>query len=662
MLNADAISQLRQLKSDIHDNKIVFPGTVKATNGRFGFVALDEGRDVFLPPEEMQKVLPGDRVNVTEQEVEKGKTQGAVDELLETRLSTFVGRYLIKGKGHFVVPETPGINRWIFIPPKERMNAKPDDYIYCEIHKHPIKDGKGQAKILRVIGKTGDPGIERALTLATFDLADAWPEPVQAQVDSLGEQDIQARESDREDRTGQPYVTIDSPGTQDMGDALLAEPNPTGWTLSIAIADPTSVIEPGSAAEQEAFNRATAIYFPGEPLPMLPDGLSTRLCSLMPEVNRLALVCDLQVNNDGSLGDYSFHQAVIRSQRKLSYELVANLIEGREDDDIKALPDAVANSLDQLHQAATALRKWRAEHALLSGDRPEFRLRLDENRRIRLIEPSVQNEAHRLVEECMVAANRCAADFLSQQPSGLFIQHSGLRDDRIDNIRTLLQSHAPELAEVDATSATGFRQLMTQTEQLTAEVPVKAIISRQLARAELGFQPAPHQGMGLNAYTTFTSPLRKFSDFYVHRLIKSALWDHPLKALTSEQLDALQQAQINARQAANSLEAWLKSDFARTLGDAPMTGTISRTVPAGFFVRLDANGLEGFVSCKDLEGKYGFDPVTLRLIHNKNGRIFQLEQPVKVTFANVDDERRQINFTLVEAEEIQSGSNDTNNG
>jgi len=649
MLNADALSQLRQLKSDIKDNKVVFPGTVKATNGRFGFVALDEGRDVFLPPEEMQKVLPGDRVNVTEQEVEKGKTQGVVDELLETRLNTFVGRYLVKGKGHFVVPETPGINRWIFIPPKERMNAQQDDYLYCQIHKHPIKDGKGQAKVLRVIGKAGEPGIERSFTLATFDLADTWPDAVRTQADSLSESDIESREAGREDRTDRPYVTIDSPGTQDMDDALLAEPNATGWKLSIAIADPTAVIEPGSPAEQEAFRRATAIYFPGEPLPMLPDTLSTRLCSLMPDTKRLALVCDLQVNNDGSLGDYQFHQAVIRSHGKLSYELVSNLIEGREDDEIKALPDTVSNSLDQLHQIATALRKWRNEHALVNGDRPEFRLRLDENRRIRLIEPSVQNEAHRLVEECMVAANRCAADFLGQRDKGLFIQHPGLRDDRTDNVRALLEGYAPQLADIDATSAAGFRDLMKQTDGLVAEVPVKAIISRQLARAELSFTPAPHQGMGLAAYTTFTSPLRKFSDFHVHRLIKSILWQESLNELNDDQLAELQQTQIRARQAANSLENWLKSDFAKTLGEGAMTGLISRTTPAGFFVRLNANGLEGFVSCKTLEGKFSFDPVTLRLIHNKNGRTFQLEQPVTVTFSGVDDERKQIQFNLVDA-------------
>ncbi|MAO13278.1 ribonuclease R family protein [Marinobacter sp.] len=652
MLNADALNQLRQLKTDIKQNKVVFPGTVKPTNGRFGFVALDEGRDVFLPPEEMQKVLPGDRVNVTEQEVEKGKTQGVVDELLESHLTTFVGRYLIKGKGHFVAPETPGINRWIFIPPKERMGAEPDDFIYCQIHRHPFKDGKGQAKVLRVIGKAGQPGIERAFTLANFDLADAWPDEVQKQADALSEESVATHTDGREDRTEQPYVTIDSPGTQDMDDALMATPNATGWTLSIAIADPTAMIEPGSPAEEEAFNRATAIYFPGEPLPMLPDSISTRLCSLMPDVPRLALACDLQVNNDGSLGDYSFHQATIRSKGKLSYELVSHLIEGREDDEIKALPDEVANSLDQLHQAATALRKWRAEHALLSQDRPEFRLRLDENKRIRVIEPSVQNEAHRLVEECMVAANRCAADFLTGQGKGLFIQHPGLRDDRADNIRKLLESHAPHLAGHDANTAEGFKALMKHSDQLQAEVPVKAILSRQLARAELGFDAAPHQGMGLDAYTTFTSPLRKFSDFYVHRLIKAALWNTPIKPLNSQQLEALQATQFRARQAANTLETWLKADYAKTLPEDPMEGTISRTMPSGFFVRLDSNGLEGFVSCKDLEGKYGFDPVTLRLVHNKNGRIFQLEQRVTVSFAGVDDERRQINFKLIKAEEI----------
>ncbi|BES73748.1 ribonuclease R [Marinobacter nanhaiticus D15-8W] len=648
MLNADALSQLRQLKTDIEANKVVYPGTVKATSGRFGFVALDDGRDLYLPQEQMQRVLPGDRIEVIEHEGEKGKTYAEVDRLLDSPLKTFVGRYQVRGKGHFVAPETPGLNHWLFIPPKERAGAEPGDFIYCRISRHPVKDGKGQASVLRVLGKPNQPGIERAFTLAQFDLNEDWPEEARKELDALGEKQIQAQAEKRADRTAEPFVTIDSPSTQDMDDALCAVPNATGWTLSVAIADPTALLQVNGPVEREARNRATAIYFPGEPRPMLHEAVSTQLCSLVPDTQRLAVVCDIQVNNDGSLGDFSLQEAVIRSHGKLSYDLVDGVIAGRSDDEIKALPDNIVASLDQMHQAASALRRWREENALLNTDRPEFRLRLDENRRIRLIEPAEQNEAHRLVEECMVAANRCAARALAENcPAGLFITHPGLRDDRVDNIRELLKRHAPELADVDPTTPEGFRRVMLETGEMDADVPVKAIVTRQLARAELAFSAAPHQGMGLPAYTTFTSPLRKYADFQVHRLLRAALWEGQESALTEQQLAELQDAQINARKAANSLEQWLKCQYAPQLGKEAQSGTISRVTSSGFYVRLDTNGIEGFVSTKDMEGKYSFDPVTLSL-SGPNDRTFLLDQSVRVALAGVDKERRQILFTLVE--------------
>ncbi|WP_148864657.1 ribonuclease R family protein [Marinobacter fonticola] len=646
MLNADALSQLRQLKTDIEAHKVVYSGTVKATSGRFGFVALDDGRDLYLPQEQMQRVLPGDRIEVIEHEGEKGKVFAEVDRLVESPLKTFVGRYQVRGKGHFVAPETPGLNHWLFIPPKQRGGAEPGDFIYCRLSRHPVKDGKGQASVIRVLGKPNQPGIERAFTLAQFDLNEAWPEDARKELEALGESQIEALAQQRVDRSADPFVTIDSPSTQDMDDALCAVPNATGWTLSVAIADPTALLSINGPVEREARDRATAIYFPGEPRPMLPDAISTQLCSLVPDTQRLAVVCDVQVNNDGSLGDFSLQEAVIRSHGKLSYDLVDGVIAGRSDDDIQALPDAIVASLDQVHQAASALRRWREEHALLNPDRPEFRLRLDENRRIRVIEPSEQNEAHRLVEECMVAANRCAARTLTENsPAGLFITHPGVRDDRIDNIRELLKRHAPDLAEVDPASPEGFRRIMRESEGVAAEVPVKAVVSRQLARAELAFSAAPHQGMGLPAYTTFTSPLRKYSDFQVHRLLRAALWGGQKSELSEQQLADLQQTQLNARKAAGSLEQWLKCLYAPQLGKDVHSGVISRATSSGFYVRLDSNGIEGFVSTKDMKGKYSFDPVTLSL-SGPNDRVFLLDQPVHVTLAGIDNDRRQILFTL----------------
>ncbi|MCH8498397.1 MAG: VacB/RNase II family 3'-5' exoribonuclease [Marinobacter sp.] len=649
MLNADALHQLRQLKTEIKAAKVVLPGTVKATQGRFGFVALDDGRELYLPQEQMQRVLPGDRIQIVEQTDANGKTFAEVDALESSSLTTFVGRYLIKGKGHFVAPDTVGINRWIFIPPKAREGADDGDFIYCRILRHPFKDGKGQAEVIRILGKPEQPGIERAMTLAQFDLDDRWPEAVTAELAVLDESYIEQAAAGREDLTEQPYVTIDNASTQDMDDALLARAVDDGWLLSVAIADPTALIPQDGATERHARQRATSIYFPGEPMPMLPEQVSTRLCSLMPDARRLAVVCDIQVNSDGSLGNASLRQAVIRSHAKLSYDLVASRLAGQSNDEYEALPEAVRDNLTQLQAVTRQLRQWRQEHALLSPERAEYRLRLDENKRIRSIEPSEQNDAHRLVEDCMVAANRSVANLLANhqaQVKGLYIQHPGIREGRQDNIAALLKAHAPDLAGNAIASLEGFRTLMQQAGSVTADVPVKAIISRQLARSEPAAEPAPHQGMGLERYTTFTSPLRKYHDFHVHRLVKHLLWGEPLALKSDALVDDLQQRQLLARQAANSLEQWLRCDYAVTLDKTSVRpGVISRTTSAGFFVQLLESGLEGFVSSKSLGEKYSFDPVTLQL--KSKTATYQLEQPVAVRLEGVDQERRQINFNLV---------------
>jgi len=642
MLNADALNQLRQLKTDIKANKEVFPGTVKATQGRFGFATLDDGRDIYLPPEQMQRVLPGDRITVSLHEDPAGKTYAEVEELTERRLSTFVGRYQVRGNGHFVAPDLAGMTRWIFIPPKKRMGAQVGQYLHCRLSRHPINDGNAQAEVLKVLGGPDDPGIERHYTLAKFDMNDAWPDAAMKQVTALDESAVARAGDGREDLQHLPFVTIDAASTQDMDDALYVEALDDGWRLWVAIADPTSLVEPDSALDREAFRRTASAYFPGEVRAMLPEDISTVLCSLIAETPRLALVCRIDVAVDGSLGQFQLSEALIRSRAKLSYDQVAEFLDEGTTAGIEDLGEDVIDNLSRLGRLGPLLRQWRQQHALIAGDRPDYRLRLDERGKIRTIERMQATSAHRVVEECMVAANRCAADFLAASGAGLFVTHRGIRSERVDNIRELLRTLVPELADCDPSTPEGFARVMREAPEQVQDVPIRAVVVRQLERAELALKPAPHHGMGLPAYTTFTSPLRKYTDLHVHRLIKQLLAGKPAAILDEAALGELQRGQGQVRMAANDVEQWLKCQYIAPMTNQVFPATITRTLPAGFLVRLEENGIEGFVSVKELGEKYSYDPVTLSLT-SASHRLLP-EQPVNVKLADVDMARRQVRF------------------
>lgn len=646
MLNADVLQQLRQLKADIKANKKVYPGTVKATQGRFGFVTLDDGRDIYLPQEQMQRVLPGDRVDVTLQEDADGKTFAEVDALKQASLTTFVGRYLVKGNGHFVVADVPGLNRWLFIPPKKRQQAKAGDYLHCRLLQHPFRDGNPQVEVLKVLGNDDTPGIERTYALYKFELVDSWSEEALKEAKALTPACLEKAAPERRDMRETPFVTIDAATTLDMDDALYAEPEGDGWRLWVAIADPTALVAEGGPLEKAARERATTVYFPGEIRPMLPDNVSTQLCSLVAGEDRLALICEIQVGAEGAISDYQLYEAMIHSRGKLSYEQVAAFLDSKVDEALSTLDNATLNGLHHLGELARMLRGWRERHALLNEDRVDYRLRLDDKRKIRCIDRLVATPAHRLVEECMVAANRCAADFLRNRAGhGLFITHGGLRQERVENVRKLLQEQFPALAHFDPATPEGFAGLLREAARLEADLPLRSIVTRQLERAELSTKAAPHQGMGLEAYTTFTSPLRKYLDFCVHRLIRQVLRNGSATPLDGERLSDLQQRQAQARFAANDTEQWLKCQYIQQFRDQDLSGTIVRTLPAGFTVRLDDTGIEGFVTTKDLEGKYAFDPVTLALSNGE--RRFALDQPVTVKLAEADAQRRSIRFQLV---------------
>jgi len=652
MLDDSNLSQLKLLKKQIDDQKVYAEGIVKATQRRFGFVVTEDGKEIYLPPDEMEKVFPGDRVKIlviTDQPAvkskgkkqknsPKAKTRGKLLKLIEAPLTEFTGRYIIKGKGHFVEPDVPNMNRWIFIPSGKRKEAKDGDYIRCKITQHPYPQARPQAAILKVIGSIEKLGIEAEYVISKFQLEQNWKEDWKESLQELTTEN-------RENLENINFITIDSASTVDMDDALYAESNEQGWQLRVAIADPCELIKEGSPLEEEIRKRGTSVYLPGRSIPMLPAELSNDSCSLLPNQPRPVIVCTMDIKTDGAIDGFHFCEALITSKSKLSYNEVFNYL---------SEPNETANchenaaTLSALQQVAESLLRNREANNIVHDGRPNFRLCLNNKRKLERIERLHKNTAHSLVEECMVAANRCASDWLGDK--GVFITHAGFRQERIADVKKLAEEQLG-VTDIDPTSVDGFRRLMNSINDGAIEFPIRSVLSRLLARSRISDRSLPHYGMGLDNYTTFTSPIRKYSDFLVHRLIKQKLRSKPLEVPSQDVLDELQQKLDETRQARAEMEKQLKCQFMAPFVNNSYTGHVSQINSNGFTVRLDDIHIEGFVDTRLLPDKYSFDPMRLRLTSKKLS--VELDQAITIIVSEVDCEKLAINFTLpeIEAEE-----------
>lgn len=440
----------------------------------------------------------------------------------------------------------------------------------------------------------------------------------------------------RRDLTGLEFVSIDAAKTQDIDDALYADISSDGWTLYIAIADPTAWIPAGSSLQQDIAARSTSVYFHGDVVPMLPEQMAQDSCALSEGNDRAALVCKVAVSDSGDVGGFEFIEATVRSRAKLSYFAVDRYLNGSGDDLMSH-----ATPLEALYQVYRALRARREADELVMEDRREFRWVLNDRKQIEAIEPHDKLLSQKLVEECMIAANRCAARFLAErEASGPFVIHPGFRADRIDECRKFLALHAPETAELDPTSREGYRDIMRRLAGSANSLPLRAMINRLLTRAELSTKAGLHMGMALECYTNCTSPLRKYVDFLVHLQIKAALHGEQPDLVTREQLATLKERLANARAATQEAERWLASKYlARQAPTQPagFSGRISHVNSSGFTVRLVNCGLEGFVDLRKDPEKFSYDKWTASL--TSTTRRFQLEQVVELDYtgANTDN-------------------------
>lgn len=658
MLNKDALQQLSQLKSSIVSAKDIAQGSVRTTTKRFGFLVLDDGREAFIDPEQMMRVLPDDRVEAEITTNSKGQFEAKLVKLITPGLKEFVGRYVNKGTTDFVEPDVANFNRWLFIPPQERKGYEVGDLIHCEIARHPFNsEGKTQVHIAHRLGKVEDPGVESRYSIAKFHMPFEWQAPAQNQASSINWSPL-TFDNGEVDLTHLPFVTIDSENTRDMDDAIYIATNEQGWELITAIADPSKHIDFGSPLELAARERASTHYILGQTVTMLPVDLSHDTYSLVPEQKRPTVICRMQILRDGTISNYEFAEALIRSQCKLSYQGVFDALTN----DISTLsaPVHVHDMLVELQAFAQARAAYRQANSLVMEERADYAFVLNDQKKIDHIEKRERNTAHRMIEEAMLVTNICAGELFLQHPGyGIFSSHIGFRPERVSDAQALVLEDRPDLTPGDLTQLdnfkTLFRELRTNPGNNTNSASLHSLLQRMLQAGSLTFDPIPHFGLGFNAYAMVTSPIRRYNDLFNHIAIKRILRGLPPVEIDDKKqfADALQNQLNTGRQACRFTETWLGCQYAAQHVGSLHLGSVALVNSFGLGLKLDDWGLDGYalLAAKESDVKAQFD--SRRLSLTIEGKTWRLDDKVHVLVKDVDVEKRKINLEIVSEETAQ---------
>ena len=631
-------------------------GTVQGHPDGYGFLVPDAGGDdVFLSPREMHKALHGDRVAVRVVGTDRrGRPEGEIVEVLEHVNAEIVGRMHEERGVLFVEAENRRINQDILVPPQDRGNAAPGEVVVVEIVVQPSATGEAIGRVKEVLGRPTDPGIEIEIALRKHDLPHRFSDAAVRQAKRLPTEVRPADRRGREDLTALPLVTIDGESARDFDDAVYCERKGKGFRLVVAIADVSHYVRDGDAIDDDARERGTSVYFPRRVIPMLPEELSNELCSLKPAVDRLCMVCDMQISAAGAIRDYAFYPALMHSRARLTYTKVWQWLSepaSATTSEAKALFPHV-NDLYALFQV---LAKAREKRGAIDFDTVELALVFDDSGRIERIVPAPRNDAHKLIEECMLAANVCTADFLAQhEHPALYRVHEGPPPDKLTALRAFLASSALELGGGDEPQASDYAKLLAKIEHRPDYALLQTVLLRSLSQAQYRPDNVGHFGLAFDAYTHFTSPIRRYPDLLVHRAIKAILAGkrYQPKDATWEALgEHTSMTERRADDATREVEQWLKCWYMKDRIGESYDGTISGVAGFGIFVTLDGMNVDGLVHISELGRDYfHFDQVRHALVGERSGRVFQLAGRVRVKVVRVDLETAKIDFVLDDAE------------
>ncbi len=624
-----------------------------------GFLIPDEGGDsLFLSPRQMRKLLHGDRAVVRVIGVDyRGRREGAVVEVLERNTETVVGRFCEERGACFVIPDNKRINQDIIVPPDGRGDAQAGQIVIVELIEQPSGRTRPLGRIKEVLGEHMAPGMEVRIAIASHGIPVEWPETALVEARDFGEAVPEAAKQGRWDLRATPLVTIDGVTARDFDDAVYCERRGANWRLLVAIADVSWYVRPGTALDQEARKRGNSVYFPDRAIPMLPETLSNGLCSLNPEVDRLCMVCEMTFNAEGRIVRSRFAEAVMRSHARLTYDTVATIVVDR-DPRVRAEFAEVVPHLDRLHELYQVLRTGREQRGAMDFDTQETVIEYGADRKIERILPTERNDAHRLIEECMISANVAAARFLQRHKMlGLYRIHEGPTTDRLNKLRAFLGEMGLGLGGGDKPSPLDYTRLLVQVRDRADAHLIQTVMLRSLAQAVYNPGNAGHFGLALEAYAHFTSPIRRYPDLQVHRAIRHVLnggkpADFPF---THADLIGLGEhcsmTERRADEAVRDAVEWLKCEFMLDKIGQVFDGIITGVTGFGLFVELREVFVEGLVHVTALRNDYyQFDPVGHRLHGERSGQVYRLGDGLRVRVARVDLDERKIDFEPLESE------------
>jgi len=622
----------------------------------FGFLVPDEtGDDVFLSAREMRSLLHGDRALVSITGVDRrGRREGTLIEVLERANHTLVGRLFVESNMAFVVPDNKRIHQDILIPPEHRGVAENGQFVVVEILEQPTRYRQPIGKVTEVLGDHMAPGMEIDVAIRAHGLPMIWSTETEQEIAHLCEEVEEADKQGREDIRHLPLVTIDGEDARDFDDAVYCERNEAGWRLLVAIADVSHYVQPDSALDADAQERGNSVYFPERVIPMLPEVLSNGLCSLNPQVDRLCMVCDMQLSPRGVLKGWRFYPAVMFSHARLTYtKVAAMLVEG--DEELRETYREVLPHLEDLHKLYKVLRKHREQRGAIDFETVETRIVFGEERKIDRIVPVIRNDAHKMIEEFMITANVATARFLLETKiPALYWVHEGPAPEKLEDLRAFLGEFGLSLGGGDKPGAKDYAELLRQVQGRPDAHLIQTVLLRSLKQAVYSPDNVGHFGLAYDAYAHFTSPIRRYPDLLVHRAIRHVLSGQPPEVFRydHEKMVALgdhcSQTERRADEATRDVVDWLKCEYMLDEVGEEFDGTITSVTGFGLFVELDDIYVEGLIHVTSLENDYySFDPVKHQLVGEHNHRVYRLGDRLRVKVARVDLDERKIDFAYV---------------